>query len=242
MSNPRSSRKSNLVRTIRKYFVSAFVVSSFAAYAIHERHNDPNGETVMLPVQTSADSSGNISENVALVPTDALSPLPTLTLVPTQPLPTATTKVVAAVPTATFVPTLVPVEPAISIAASVPTVQPTVQPSATPRPATVAPTPTTAAAKGSYKDGQYTGSVANAFFGPLQVKAVVQNGKLVDVQFLSYPSDRRTSQRINQSAMPRLRSEAIQNQSAQVNIISGATLTSQAFRQSLQSALTSAKA
>jgi uncharacterized protein with FMN-binding domain len=60
------------------------------------------------------------------------------------------------------------------------------------------------------------------------------------VQFLQYPSDRRTSQRINSIAMPYLRQEAIQAQSAQVDIISGATLTSEGFQASLQSALQAA--
>jgi uncharacterized protein with FMN-binding domain len=96
-------------------------------------------------------------------------------------------------------------------------------------------------AGGQYKDGQYTGAVADAFYGNLQVKAVVQGGKLSDVQFLDYPHDRRTSQEINSQAMPWLKDEAIQAQSAQVDLISGATLTSEAFVQSLQSALNQAR-
>jgi len=68
----------------------------------------------------------------------------------------------------------------------------------------------------------------------------VQGGKLTDVQFLDYPHDRRTSQRINQQADPWLIQEAIQAQSANVDIISGATLTSQAFAQSLYTALNQA--
>jgi uncharacterized protein with FMN-binding domain len=75
----------------------------------------------------------------------------------------------------------------------------------------------------------------------VQVKAVIQAGKIADVQFLQYPNDRRTSIRINNIAMPYLITEAIQAQSAQVDVISGATLTSQAFAQSLQSALATAK-
>jgi uncharacterized protein with FMN-binding domain len=74
----------------------------------------------------------------------------------------------------------------------------------------------------------------------VQVQATVQNGKIADVQFLQYPSDRRTSQQINAFAMPYLQQEAIQAQSANVNIISGATLTSEGFAMSLQSALASA--
>lgn len=93
-----------------------------------------------------------------------------------------------------------------------------------------------------YADGSYTGSAADAYYGTVQVKAVVQNGKLATVQFLQYPSDRSTSRAINSRAMPALTSEAIQAQSSNVNAVSGATFTSQAFQQSLHSALTQAQA
>jgi len=88
-----------------------------------------------------------------------------------------------------------------------------------------------------YKDGQYTGIVADAYYGNVQVEALVQSGKIADVQFLAYPNDRGTSVQINTIAMPRLKSEAIQAQNANVDIVSGATQTSEAFVQSLASAL-----
>ena|SRR5665647_652992 len=99
----------------------------------------------------------------------------------------------------------------------------------------------TANATTSLKDGQYTGSAADALYGNIQVKAVIQGGKITDVQFLQYPSDRSNSVRINQQAMPYLTQEAITAQSSQVDIISGATDTSYAFIQSLASALTQAQ-
>ncbi|HEY5152716.1 MAG TPA: FMN-binding protein [Candidatus Saccharimonadales bacterium] len=98
------------------------------------------------------------------------------------------------------------------------------------------------ASTAAYKDGKYTGSVADAYYGYIQVLAVISGGKLTDVQFLQHPSDRSTSIEINSQAMPYLKQEALQAQSANVNIISGATDTSQAFIQSLSSALSSAKA
>jgi len=91
-----------------------------------------------------------------------------------------------------------------------------------------------------YKDGSYTGSVADAFYGNVQVKAVISGGKITDVVFLDHPQDRRTSQMINDQAMPMLTQEAITAQSANVDIVSGATQTSNAFRESLQSALSKA--
>jgi uncharacterized protein with FMN-binding domain len=101
---------------------------------------------------------------------------------------------------------------------------------------------TSATPTSSYKDGTYTGSVTNAYYGNVQVQATIKNGKITDVEFLQYPSDNPNSQYINSQATPYLKQEAIQAQSAQVDLISGATLTSQAFTQSLSSALSQAQA
>lgn len=93
---------------------------------------------------------------------------------------------------------------------------------------------------GAYKDGTYTGSVADAVWGNVQVKVVIQNGKITSVQFLQYPNDRGRSIEINQYADPQLIQEAIQAQSANVDIVTGATDTSDAFIQSLTDALAQA--
>ena len=94
----------------------------------------------------------------------------------------------------------------------------------------------------AYKDGSYTGTAADAIYGYIQVKATVQGGKLTDVEFLQYPNDRRNSVEINTQAMPMLKQQAITAQTAQVDGVSGATDTSQAFVQSLGNALQQAKA
>ena len=99
----------------------------------------------------------------------------------------------------------------------------------------------TAASQVVYKNGTFTGQVEDAYYGNVQVQVVIQGGKISNVQFLDYPHDRRTSQEINAQATPWLQQEAIQAQSANVDLISGATLTSQAFVQSLQTALQSAQ-
>src|SRR3989344_3052416 len=57
---------------------------------------------------------------------------------------------------------------------------------------------------GKYRDGEYTGNVADAYYGNIQVKTVIQSGKITAVQFLQYPSDRQTSIEINTQAMPYL--------------------------------------
>ncbi len=93
----------------------------------------------------------------------------------------------------------------------------------------------------SYMDGSYTGDVVDAYYGNVQVQASIQNGKVVDVKFLQYPNDRSTSIEINSQAMPYLTQEAIQAQNAQIDVVSGATYTSEAFIQSLASALIKAK-
>jgi uncharacterized protein with FMN-binding domain len=71
------------------------------------------------------------------------------------------------------------------------------------------------------------------------VQVTVQGGKITDVQFLSHPTGNH-SDRINAQAVPILTQEAIAAQSANVQVVSGATLTSGAFMQSLQSALSQA--
>ena len=119
---------------------------------------------------------------------------------------------------------------------------PTIPTTPTTKPVTpVATTPNPKPA-GAFRDGTYTGVVADAYYGNVEVQAVIQNGALADVVFLQHPNDRSTSIRINNAAMPLLKSEAIRAQSASVNTVSGASETSRAFRESLQSALIQAKA
>jgi uncharacterized protein with FMN-binding domain len=118
----------------------------------------------------------------------------------------------------------------------------TTPPAGTP-PAAPATTPTTnpSAPAGQYKNGTYTGPVADAFYGNLQATAIIQGGKLTDVQFPQSPQERGHSQQVAAMALPILKQEAIAAQSANVDIVSGATADSQAFQQSLGAALAAAK-
>lgn len=103
------------------------------------------------------------------------------------------------------------------------------------------PNPTSApTSSGQYKNGTYTGNSADAFYGNVQVQVTISGGKITDVKFLDYPQDRSTSREINSQAMPYLIQEAIQAQSANVDVVSGASATSGAFQQSLASALSQA--
>ena len=90
---------------------------------------------------------------------------------------------------------------------------------------------------GMLADGSYQGPLADAYYGDVQVQAIVQNGQLASVRVLKYPNDRNTSRYINSQALPILEQEAIQAQTGQVDAVSGATLTSEAFIQSLSGAL-----
>ena len=86
-------------------------------------------------------------------------------------------------------------------------------------------------------DGTFDGGTYDAYFGPVQVEITVSGGKLVDAQALQYPDHRRTSVAINRQALPYLKQEVVQAQSARVNLISGATLTSRAYARSVADAL-----
>ena len=92
-----------------------------------------------------------------------------------------------------------------------------------------------------YKDGTYTGSVADAQWGNVQVQVEIQNGKMTHITFLQYPNERERSIMINSQADPELISEAISAQSATVDVVTGATDSSEAFMQSLADALSQAQ-
>jgi len=85
-----------------------------------------------------------------------------------------------------------------------------------------------------------TGDTIQTRWGPVQVRITLKGGRLTEVTAVQYPTDNPRDQEINSFALPRLRSEALQAQSANIDTVSGATYTSDGYRQSLQSALDSA--
>src|SRR5689334_6899436 len=86
-----------------------------------------------------------------------------------------------------------------------------------------------------------TGPSVGTPYGPVQVRVTVNGGRLTDVTTLRHPNDRRRSIEINDQALPILRSEALHAQSADIDEVSGATWTSDAYINSLQSALDKAQ-
>lgn len=100
--------------------------------------------------------------------------------------------------------------------------------------------PMVEASYNNLSDGTYTGSRVYVYYGYVRVQVVVQNGQISNVKVLEHPNDNGTSRYINSIAMPYLVQEAVQAQSAQINLISGATLSSEGFVKSLNTALSKA--
>ena len=86
----------------------------------------------------------------------------------------------------------------------------------------------------------YQGSVAQTRWGPVHVTITVANGKITQVAVPTYPNGNGRDQEINARALPILRQETLAAQSANIDTVSGATVTSDGYLQSLQVALDAA--
>jgi uncharacterized protein with FMN-binding domain len=106
--------------------------------------------------------------------------------------------------------------------------------------ATAAPA-TGTAVTAAYADGTWTGQAVEEPWGPFQVQVVVSNGSIVNVKVVESPADRHSS-RINTQAVPILTEATVASQAATVDVVSGATWTSESYAASLQSALDEAAA
>jgi uncharacterized protein with FMN-binding domain len=87
------------------------------------------------------------------------------------------------------------------------------------------------------KSGTFQGDSIQTPFGNMQVALVVSSGKVTDVKVLQSTNYAQYSVQVSSYADPILRGEVIQKQSANVQMVSGATYTSQGYLQSVQSAL-----
>ncbi|HET8879230.1 MAG TPA: FMN-binding protein [Arthrobacter sp.] len=88
--------------------------------------------------------------------------------------------------------------------------------------------------------GTFTGDAVQTRFGSVQVQVSVSGGKITDVTALQLTDEDRRSVQISNRAAPLLRAEVLKAQSANVQSISGATVTSSAYLTSLQAALDAA--
>ncbi|WP_211435500.1 FMN-binding protein [Trujillonella endophytica] len=82
-----------------------------------------------------------------------------------------------------------------------------------------------------------TGDRVQTRWGPVQVQVTVQAGEITDVSVPQYPDDNGRDRQINARALPILVSETLDAQDAGIDMVSGATVTSEGYVESLQSAL-----
>ncbi len=82
-----------------------------------------------------------------------------------------------------------------------------------------------------------TGSSADTRWGPVQVQLTVEGGTITDVTVVDYPTGTGKDRQINARAIPVLVQETLDAQSADIDMVSGATVTSEGYLQSLQAAL-----
>lgn len=82
-----------------------------------------------------------------------------------------------------------------------------------------------------------TGTAADTRWGPVQVQLTITDGKVTDVSVVEYPDSNGRDQQINARALPILVQETLDAQSADIDMVSGATYTSDGYTTSLQSAL-----
>ena len=90
--------------------------------------------------------------------------------------------------------------------------------------------------------GTFDGDPVVTRFGVVQVRMTVEDGKIASVEALQVPNRDRHDDLINDRAVPILNAEAVANQSSHLDLVSGATLTSVGYMQSLQSAIDKASA
>jgi uncharacterized protein with FMN-binding domain len=106
--------------------------------------------------------------------------------------------------------------------------------------APAAPQDTGSSGSGSAGSGTastVTGPVASTRWGPVQVSITVTDGKITAVDVPQYPTGNGKDRQINATALPILTKETLSAQSANIDMVSGATVTSEGYVQSLQSAL-----
>ncbi|BCW56450.1 MULTISPECIES: FMN-binding protein [unclassified Arthrobacter] len=98
----------------------------------------------------------------------------------------------------------------------------------------------TSGSSGTSASGTYKGTAVQTRFGPVQVQITVANGKITDITALQLTNTDGKSIQISNRAAPLLRSKVLAAQSADVQTVSGATITSDAYLTSVQAAIDAA--
>jgi uncharacterized protein with FMN-binding domain len=91
----------------------------------------------------------------------------------------------------------------------------------------------------TYADGTWTGTAVSEPWGAFQVEVVVSGGSISAVSVVQAPTDRHSSS-INNQAVPILTESVIASNGTSIDMVSGATWTSDSYATSLQSALDAA--
>ena len=212
---------------MKKFVLSVMVMISFGAYVVWQNITNSNSNILPVAVSTNNDLSKKNNSNIN-------------TTTPTTPITSKTPKVPVATSNSFFSNIFSGDDSALgeddnSFNQNSTSILVT---NNTPTNNSIAPAPKK---QGLYTDGTYTGDSVFAYNDSLQVKVIILNGKINDIQFVHYPN-RGRSANISSFALPALKQEAIQAQSAKINAVSGASYTSPALIQSLASALAQAKA
>ncbi|MET7403639.1 FMN-binding protein [Dactylosporangium sp. NPDC005572] len=109
-------------------------------------------------------------------------------------------------------------------------------------PAATAGTTSTTGGEGSAGSGTvYAGSVAPTRWGDVQVTITVTDGRITAVDVPVYPDNNGRDRQINARALPILVQETIDAQSADIDTVSGATVTTDGYKESLQAAIDKAQ-
>jgi uncharacterized protein with FMN-binding domain len=87
------------------------------------------------------------------------------------------------------------------------------------------------------RDGTATGPRIETDYGPVQVRVIVREGAIVEIEALILPSHHERSRWIAANLVPRLRQRILTAQTSDVDVMSGATFTSGGYLKSLQGAL-----
>jgi FMN-binding domain len=103
--------------------------------------------------------------------------------------------------------------------------------------ASLGPVPSLAAPSGRTGAVTTLGQAVTDQYGTIQVRIVTVGGRIRSVAFAKLAGDEELSDLINAQAGPLLLQRTLVAQSANIDAVSGATYTSDAYRQSLQSAL-----
>lgn len=170
----------------------------------------------LVSTRSAADSVSVTSVSAAANPSAAVTPTTTAAA--------SSTPALAVLVGASATPTQAP-------ASATPTTTPTTAPTTVSTPAATSVTRTSS----SYADGTYS-ATGTSRFGNVTVSVITAAGKISNVQITQVTT------KFPVSRIASLPAQVTQNQTANVNVVTGATYSSQAFKQAVQQALSQALA